>query len=333
MSGGSGILSTDEIAALVEAAKHGQLPDQAGSAGHQRRAPRLRTVDFSRPTKFTSDHQRRIARAVDTFCQTAVTRLSAELRYAIELEAINTMQLTWSAAQAQLPVGAMLVTLEVQPINTRMLMTVEQSFVLMGLECLLGGSPVRPPKERRFSEIDWTLTRRLVESMVNQLSLVWQDLGGVTLVPGEIEVHHETSQVASVSEPTYVVVIEARMNKHSSTIELLIPWVAIEPVAARIAGRERTRRDDDPDDEPAIERALGTAPVTLRAEVAAIELAVQDILGLRPGSVVNFGTPAEHGVSLFAENVRLARAQPGSHGRRRAVQIRGTERDSERDAA
>jgi flagellar motor switch protein FliM len=192
---------------------------------------------------------------------------------------------------------------------------------------------VRPPKERRFSEIDWVLTRRLVESLTNQLSLVWQDLGGVTLVPGEIEVHHDGSQVASVSEPTYVVVIEARMNKQSSTIELLIPWVAIEPVAGRIAGRERTRRDDDPDNEPAIERALAAAPVTLRAEVASIELAVQDILALRPGSTVNFGVPAEHGVSVFAENVRLARAQAGSHGRRRAVQVRGTERDSERDAA
>jgi flagellar motor switch protein FliM len=321
----TGILSTDEIAALVEAAKQGHLPEHKAGPTAQRRAPRLRAVDFSRPTKFTSDHQRRIARAIDTFCQTAVTRLSAELRWPIEMEAINTMQLTWSAAQSQLPSGAMSVTLEVRPINTRMLLTVEQSFVLMGLECLLGGSPVRPPRERRFSEIDWALTRRLLESIVHQLSLVWQDLGGVELNAGEIEVHHDGSQVASVSEPTYVVVIETRISKQSSALELLIPWVAIEPVAQRIAGRERQRQHDDPDDAPAIERAVAEAPIMLRAEVASVDLPVEQILGLKPGSVISFETPADQGVYLYAENVRLARAQPGSNGPRRAVQVRGTE--------
>ncbi len=321
----SGVLSTDEIAALVEAAKQGQLPEH--SDGQGRRAPRVRTVDFSRPTKFTSDHQRRIARAMETFCQTAVTRLSTELRWPVELEAINTMQVTWSAAQAQLPPGSLSAAIEVKPLGTRMLLTVETSFALLGLECLLGGSADRPPPARRFSEIDWMLTRRLLDSLVHQLSLVFEDLAGVSLSTGEVEVHQEGNPVASVSEPTYVIVLEARINRHSSAIELLIPWIAIEPVAQRIAGRERRRPDEDPDDAPAVERALAQAPLTLRAEVASAEMSVADILALGPGSVVNFGTPASDGVSLFAEHVKLARAEPGANGRRRAIQIRGTELD------
>jgi flagellar motor switch protein FliM len=67
-------------------------------------------------------------------------------------------------------------------------------------------------------------------------------------------------------------------------------------------------------------------PVTLRAEVAAIELPIDEILALGPGSVISLGAPAEHGVTLFAENVKLARAQPGCNGPRRAVQVSGTER-------
>jgi flagellar motor switch protein FliM len=320
----SEMLNNDQIAALVDAAKKGQLPDP-GAGPANRRGPRLRTVDFSRPTKFTSDHQRRIARAIDTFCQTAVTRLSAELRCTIELETINTAQLTWSAAQAQLSQGSLRATLDVAPIGTRMLLTIEQPFVLMCLDALLGGTPDRPPRERRFSEIDWMLTARLFDSIVAQLSVVWEDLGGVTLTSGEIESHSEASQIASVSEPTFVVMIESRINKHSASFALLIPWAAIESVSDNISGRTALAEEAESGDATEIERAMAAVPVTLRAEVAAARLASEDILALGPGSVIRLGARAEDGISLFAENVKLARAQPGSNGPRRAVQICGTE--------
>jgi flagellar motor switch protein FliM len=42
--------------------------------------------------------------------------------------------------------------------------------------------------------------------------------------------------------------------------------------------------------------------------------------------VIKLGASAEHGVTLFAENVKLARAQAGANGPRRAVQVSGTER-------
>jgi flagellar motor switch protein FliM len=317
----SEILNPDQIAALIEAAKQGQLPDQASTA---RRRQRVRTVDFSRPTKFTNDHQRRIARAIDTFCQTAATRLSAELRWPIELEAINTTQVTWSGAQSLLPANSLSVILDVQPIGTRMLMSAEQAFVLMAIECFLGGSPDRPPRERRLTEIDWSLTHRLFDSIITQLSLVWQDLAGINLVSREIELHNDSGQVASVSEPTLVVVIESRVNKLSSMLALLIPWIAIEPVATRIAGRQVSDGLDQ-GGAAGIRRAMSAVPVTLRAEVAAVELPVSQVLALAQGSVVRLGAPAQQGVSLFAENVRLGHGQPGANGGRRAIQVRTAE--------
>jgi flagellar motor switch protein FliM len=320
----SELLTPDKIAALVDAAKQGQLPEADATQKAVRRGHRLRTVDFSRPTKFSADQQRRITRAMETFCQTANTRLSTELRVPVELEVLNTIQLTWSAAQTQVPGSSLSALLEVAPVGTRMLLTAEQSFVLAGLECLLGGSPERPPRERRLSEIDWSLTRRLFESLVHPLSFVWQELGGVTLSAGEID-PHDASQVASVSEPTFTILIECRIAKQSFALGLLIPWIAIEPIVATIAGRDDGRQDEEAATASPMQRAMSTVPVKLRAEVASVQLQVQDILALVPGSVIKFGVPAEDGVMLYAENVRLARAQPGSHGPRRAVQICGPE--------
>lgn len=317
----SELLTPDKIAALVDAAKQGQLPDAAAIQKPQRRGHRLRTVDFSRPTKFSSDQQRRISRAMETFCQTANTRLSSELRFPVELEVINTAQLTWSAAQSQLPPRSLSVLLEVEPVGTRMVLTAEQNFVLSCLEALLGGSPDRTPRERRLSEIDWSLTRRLFESLVHPLSLVWHELGGVSLTAGEID-PHDASQVASVSEPTFTIMLECRVAKQSFSLALLIPWAAIEPIVGVISGLETGDRSEEIRTSP-MQRAMAAVPVRLRAEVASIEMEVTDILALTPGSVIPFGVPAEDGVMLYAENVKLARAQPGSHGPRRAVQISG----------
>ena len=319
----SELLTPDKIAALVDAAKQGQLPEAGAAQKPSRRGHRLRTVDFSRPTKFTADQARRIIRATETFCQTANTRLSTELRVPVELELLNTVQLTWAAAQAQLPPHSLSLILEVAPIGTRMLLTAEQPFVLAGLEALLGGSPDRTPRERRLSEIDWSLTRRLFESIVYQLSGVWQELGGVTLSAGEID-PHDASQVASVSEPTFTLLLECRIAKQSFALAMLIPWAAIEPVEHAISGRDTSHEHEVLSASP-MQRAMSDVPVTLRAEVAALDLEVSEILSLVPGSVVKFGVPADDGVMLYAENVKLARAQPGSHGPRRAVQICGPE--------
>jgi flagellar motor switch protein FliM len=319
----SGLLTPDKIAALVDAAKQGQLPDAGAAQKPSRRGHRLRTVDFSRPTKFSADQARRIMRATETFCQTANTRLSTELRVPVELELLNTVQLTWAAAQAQLPPRSLSLILEVAPIGTRMLLTAEQSFVLAGLESLLGGSPERTPKERRLSEIDWSLTRRLFDSLVHQLSMVWQELGGVTLSAGEID-PHDAGQVASVSEPTFTLLLECRVAKQSFALAMLIPWAAIEPVEDAISGRDTSHQNEALTASP-MQRAMSDVPVTLRAEVASIDLEVSEILSLAPGSIVKFGVPADDGVMLYAENVKLARAQPGSHGPRRAVQICGPE--------
>jgi flagellar motor switch protein FliM len=74
------ILSAAEIDALFDQASQGRPPSEQGDAGHGRRARWLRTVDFTRPSKFGIDQQRRLRRIMEVFCATASTRLSAEHR-------------------------------------------------------------------------------------------------------------------------------------------------------------------------------------------------------------------------------------------------------------
>ena len=316
-------LTPEQIAALVEAAKQGELQDEA-PAQAQRRPPRLRTVNFARPTKFTSDQERRLGRSLESFCRTASTRLSAELRVPIELEVIASTQLTWSTAQAQLPSNSVCAVIEINPVETRMLMSAELSFVLCALEALLGAAPDHAPKERRLTEIDWALSRRLFQTMLGQLSLIWHDVADVELALGALEGTTENAQVAPFSEPTLSLTVEARIGRTSSTLSLLVPYCAIAPVAAAFSQRDGAGpAGEDADAGEAVDAALRGVEITMRAEVSDTHMTVEDVLALKPGDVLRLDGQASSGITLFADQVPVHRARPGRSGLKRAVQVLG----------
>lgn len=315
------VLSPDAIAALVEAAKEGRLPEESGAdRGRQRR---MRTVDFTRPTKFTADQERRMKRSLETFCRTASTRLSAELRMPLELEVINVSQLTWGNAHAQVPSRSVSCLVDVPDVPTRMLLSAEMNLVMSAIELLLGGTAGdgSAQRERRLTDIDWALARHFLDRLIAQLSIVWHDITDVELGVAGLDMHLETAQTAPVSEPTLALTMEARMDRDSATLALLLPYSAIAPVAHRFSSRDDVGATDDAHQASAVREAVGRVEMTVRAEVAAVDLPIEQVLALAPGDVLRLDARADDGVTLYADAVPMHRAMPGRSGGRRAVQV------------
>jgi flagellar motor switch protein FliM len=312
------VLSPDAIAALVEAARDGRMPEDKPAPQRRRR---MRAVDFTRPTKFTSEQERRLGRSLEAFCRTASTRLSAELRVPLELEMLTSTQLTWANAHAQVPANSISAIFEAHPIGTRMLLSTESSLLLGAIELLLGGSIDGGVKERRMTDIDQALGRHFFERLLAQLTLIWTDVAGLSLELETVDQHMETAQMVSVSEPTLSLMIEARLAGVSATLALLIPWSAIAPVADQFAAREDgagTRTDAD---ESSVRRAVGDVEMMVRAEVAAVDLPIEAILALKEGDLLRLNAPAAGGITLYAHKVPVHTGRPGRSGSRRAVQV------------
>jgi flagellar motor switch protein FliM len=287
-----------------------------GQGGHL-----IRTVDFSQPTKFTAELRRRIMRALGSFCEAFALRLSTELRAPVELVVADSSQLTWAAAKAPLPANTIAVALGVQPIKGQMLLCIEPPLVLQAIESLLGGDPSRASSERRFSEVDWALTQRLLQSMIAQLGPAWRDLGGLQLSLGEVDLEGDAGVLVPIGEPTFALRIESRIDDLPSAMSLLIPWSAIGPVAEDILGSGPRLQDIDSREAHAMRRGLAEAHICLRAEVGAREMPVERMLALTPGTLLGLHDRAEQGVRLFAEGVPIGRGRPGLRGAQRAVKL------------
>ncbi|MGH2948384.1 MAG: FliM/FliN family flagellar motor switch protein, partial [Solirubrobacteraceae bacterium] len=70
-----------------------------------------------------------------------------------------------------------------------------------------------------------------------------------------------------------------------------------------------------------VRRAVGRVDMTVRAEVASVELPIEQVLALQAGDVLRLNAPADGGVTLYADKVPVHRAKPGRAGSRRAVQV------------
>ena len=319
---GAGVLSEEQVAALVAAAKEGQLPDATTQAPTSRRR-RVRKIDFTRPSKFTTDQQRRLERAHENFCRSVSTRMSAELRAPISVELIDTAQLTWANALEEVPRRSVSGIVDVAPIEGRMLVTAELTLLLGLLDRVLGGQTGERPVERALTDVDRALIKRLFQTLLDELSISFGDLAELQFGLLDIETERAPAQLAPLSEPSLAMTFEFKLGRLSSTMVLLIPHRAIEPVL-------RTTTTNEHDAElaagaaAAVTDAMGEVVVQLRAEVGSAELELAQVLALRPGDLLRLDGAAEEGaVTLYADAVALHRAKLGRNGRRRAVGILG----------
>jgi flagellar motor switch protein FliM len=317
----SDVLSNDQIAALVEAAKEGGAPARS-TDGQGRRPRRVREIDFSRPNKFAQDQQRRLERAHEAFCRTSSTQLSAELLTSIELDVVGVEQLTWSTALHQIPHPSICTVVDASPIGTQFVLAAEMPLVVRLIERLLGGTASGKLRVRDLTEIETALVRRIMATLLEQLSVTWQELADVSLSLGQIEQHRANlNSLAPPSEPTLTLTMEVKIDKLSSTISLVLPHRAIEPIADRLSVGQFGEAAIDPAAANAVRARLAGVEVEMRAEVASTTMTLDEVLALRPGAVLRFGVPAAEGVTLFAGHVPAHRAQPGRNGNHRAVQV------------
>jgi flagellar motor switch protein FliM len=315
------VLSPDAIAALVDAAREGRLPEEKPAPQRRRR---MRAVDFTRPTKFTAEQTRRLHRTLDAFCRTASTRLSAELRVPLEMEVLTSTQLTWANAHSAVPSNSTAAIFNVEPIGTRMLLSTESTLLLGAIELLLGGSIDGGVKDRRMTDIDQALGRHFFERLLAQLTLIWTDVAGLDLALETVDQHMETAQMVSVSEPTLSFMLEARLSGISATLALLIPWSAIAPVADQFAARDDARSGSrSEEDETSVRRAVGDVEMNVRAEVASVAMPIEAVLALKEGDLLRLNAPATSGITLYADKIPVHTGRPGRSGSRRAVQITG----------
>jgi flagellar motor switch protein FliM len=288
------------------------------------RQARVQEIDFRRPTKFARDLVRRLEHAHESFCRTASSGLSAELRTSFELAVAGSEQLPYGTAMAETDQDSLLAVLNVKPLDTEIALLVEMPLALRLVDRLLGGGgKARDEIPESLTDLEVVILKRAILSLVEPLSATWLDLADVSFEIGSMQTSPMTFQLVPPSEPVLMLHLEARLDGLVSPLILCMPYRSVESIVDKLEHRQFQGHTFDNAVAKQVKAAISGIDVELRVEAGAVDLKVSEVLDLAVGDVIRFRRQADKGMIVYAGDVPTYVATPGRNGNARAVQIRG----------
>jgi flagellar motor switch protein FliM len=291
------------------------------------RRHRVREVDFRRPNKFNREQVRRLEHAHDGFCQSASSRLSAELRSELQLSVLGSDQLPYSVVMGEeVARHAFVSVLRIDTLGTELALIIDMPLALCLVQRLLGGSPQAPGdlQATSLTAVETAVARRVVASLVESLSSTWMDLAQVSLSMAGTSTNPTQVQLVPASEPTLILNISAAIDGVASVITLLLPHRSVEPIMHHFeqGAMYGPPTDADARNRELMRSAVGEVDVEVRAEAGAVKLPLAEVLAMKSGDTIRLRRPVERGVTLCVGDAEAYEAAPGRNGNLRAVQVR-----------
>jgi flagellar motor switch protein FliM len=289
------------------------------------RQARVQEIDFRRPTKFARELVRRLEHAHESFCRTASSGLSAELRTSFEMSVAGSEQLPYGTAMAETHPDALLAVLDVAPLDSEVALVIEMPLALRLVDRLLGGGgKPREGSADTMTDLEIVILRRAMASLVEPLSATWLDLADVHFTIASMQTSPMTFQLVPPSEPVLMLHLETRLDGLVSPVVLCIPYRSVESIVGKLEHRHYDGHEvSDPTAANKVREAISGVDVELRAEAGAVDLKASDVLGISVGDVIRLRRPADKGVIVYAGDVPTYVATPGRNGNARALKIDG----------
>jgi flagellar motor switch protein FliM len=290
-----------------------------------RRQHRVREIDFRRPSKFNREVVRRLEHSHDTFCQSASSRLSAELRTEMQLGVLGTDQLPYSVVMAEeVPRQSFITIMRIEQLGTEIALVMDMPLAqcLVGRLLGAGSNSSSSVANTNLTAVEVAVARRAVNSLVDSLSTTWMDLAEVTLLPVATSLSPLSVQIVPPSEPTLLLNLSAQIDGVVSIVTLILPHRSVAPLMDLFEQSTYGGIGEDGSATNEMHDAMGGVSVELRAEVAAVDVTLDEALRMRPGDVIPLDRPVSRGVTLYVDEVPAYTGNPGRNGNLRAVQVR-----------
>lgn len=319
----SDVLSQQEIDELLKALSSGEL--NINQIKEEAEEKKVRVYDFRRPNKFAKDQLRTLQIIYENFSRLMSSYLSGMLRTYCQVDVVSVEPQTYYEFINSLPDPVMLAIIDFKPLKGSMIMEFSPEIVYTIIDRLLGGPGKTTDKVRDFTEIEITLTERLVRHLTGLMSESWANVLKADFKINTIETNAQFAQIISPNETIAIITMNALVGDAEGIINLCIPYIVIEPILPKLSTKfwfsgKMDEEDRDVQTEK-IAKSIENTYINVRAVLGRTTITVRDFLGLQPGDVIKLDRKVEEDIAIVIENVQKFSGVVGIKNNRMAVQI------------
>lgn len=280
---------------------------------------RVQDMDFRRPSKFSKDQLSTLELLHEQFARLGSTHLAGALRAVSRISVSGAEQATYGSFVESLPTPTVTAVLELEPLGTNAIMSIDLGLMFAIIGRLLGGTSSIDSELRELTEIEQALAQSILTQLLAELSSSWKDLVGVDFHLHHLEMNPQLAQIAPPTDLAVLLSFAVSIDSTDGDMTLCLPWSSIETVAPSLTANSyfsgKTHRSID------LITPLESVEVEIRAEIGAVPMTIEELLSVEPGDVIRLGRAAEQGVLLIAGSTPIAYATPGVRNGHVAVQI------------
>jgi len=258
------VLSQSEIDSLLSALTSGSmdLDTMTQEAGEYK----IKVYDFKRPDKFNKDQLRAIQMIHEAFARQLTTVMSTLIRSIVAAEVASVDQLAYEEFVNSLVQPTVIGTLEMYPFNGNALIEMNPNLVFAIIDRLLGGKGEFTGKARELTDIEKTVTERILMRMLELLEESWSTVVDVRFRLEGMESNPFFVQICPPRDMVLLVIMKMNIGEVEGMISLCIPYFLMEPVIDKLSSQQwfvSTSRKGNEDVRGNIERNLDRVKVPL----------------------------------------------------------------------
>jgi flagellar motor switch protein FliM len=205
--------------------------------------------------------------------------------------------------------------------QTSVIVECDINLVFAMIEVLLGGTGAPAGGSRELSEIEEEIMQDVMALIARQVESVWH-FPNLSLTPGRRIKPSGLQQFCQANERLAVAKFELELGPAKGPLQLVLPTAFLGLLMQQI-------RQDEPQKKPSVrylpqpnlrERIL-ECDIEVAAELPGLKVAVRDLVGLQPGSVLKLRAPVRLPGMLTAGGQGFFEAVPVRNGTQKAAQL------------
>lgn len=281
--------------------------------------------DFRSPDRLSRQREQALQVVAETYARRVSTVLSTGLRTIVTARVAGLGQRTYGEFLDALARPSVLGALSVEGLPGGGHLQLGLGDTMGFLDRMLGGTGTGAQPERPLTEIEAALAEQLVGQLAAELPFAFSVVGDLPVAPTGLETTTRFHQVARVTDPVVTIEVEVTVFERPVPLTVCLTLSTLTPLLTTL---DRVAEDDDAaagertaQTRRVVTDRLSQVEVDVQVAFREVTLTSGEVFALTVGDLVPLRHRVHDPLVVSTGGVRVARATPGSHGRRLAVQI------------